>query len=122
VNELRDKARFKSTLHEIFEAFKSRSNGSEPPAFIGAAFRDPLEHTTRRFVIDEILAGLGWDLGRMTREIVEEARAQGNTTLFLGRQSGIKSTLVNCGGQGLGQTSGIAVQQWSRTAGPRNTV
>ncbi|TYL89974.1 hypothetical protein FXB40_34155 [Bradyrhizobium rifense] len=83
MNGPRDKARFKTTLHDVFEAFKSRSGGSGPPAFIGAAYRDPLEHTTRRYVIDDILAALGWDLGRLTREIVEEARAQGDTTLFL---------------------------------------
>jgi hypothetical protein len=83
VNELRDKARFKSALSEIFEAFEARTASSSPPDFIGAAYREPLEHTTRRFVIDEILDGLGWNLGRMTREMVEEARAQGDTTLFL---------------------------------------
>jgi len=83
VNDLLEKARFKRTIHEVFEAFKSRSSEAAPPAFIGAAFRDPLEHTTRRYVIDDILAALGWDLGRLTQEIVEEARAQGDTTLFL---------------------------------------
>ncbi|MGV7219339.1 hypothetical protein [Bradyrhizobium sp. UFLA05-112] len=83
MNGPRDKARFKSTLHHIFEAFSSRSSGSGPPAFIGAAYRDPLEHTTRRYVIDDILVALGWNLGRLTQEIVEEARAQGDTTLFL---------------------------------------
>ncbi|WP_315730730.1 MULTISPECIES: hypothetical protein [unclassified Bradyrhizobium] len=83
MNGPRDRARFKRTLHDIFEAFKSRSGGSGPPEFIGAAFRDPLEHTTRRYVIDDILAALGWDLRRLTQEIVEEARTQGDTTLFL---------------------------------------
>jgi hypothetical protein len=83
VNELRDKARFKSTLNEIFEAFTPRTVSSGPPAFIGAAFRDPLEYTTRRYVIDEILSSLGWNLGRITQEMIEEARAQGDTTLFL---------------------------------------
>jgi hypothetical protein len=83
VSDLRDKARFKSALDEIFEAFKPRTASAGPPAFIGAAYRDPLEHTTRRYVIDEILDGLGWNLGRLTQEIVEEARAQGDTTLFL---------------------------------------
>lgn len=83
MNELRNKARFKSDLAEIFEAFRARTDRSGPPAFIGAAYRDPLEHATRRYVIDEILSGLGWDLSRMTREMVEEARARGDTTLFL---------------------------------------
>src|SRR4051794_12280184 len=76
VNELRTKARFKSNLAEILEAFRVRADRSGPPAFIGAAYRDPLEHATRRYVIDEILSGLGWDLSRMTREMVEEARAR----------------------------------------------
>jgi hypothetical protein len=83
VNELRDKARFKSNLAEIFEAFRGRTDRSGPPDFIGGAYGDPLEHTTRRYVIDEILSGLGWNLSRMTREMVEEARARGDTTLFL---------------------------------------
>ncbi|MBB4373750.1 hypothetical protein GGD63_006578 [Bradyrhizobium sp. cir1] len=83
MNGPRDKARFKTTLHDIFDAFKPRSSGSGPPAFIGAAYRDPLEHTTRRYVIDDIPAALGWDLGRLTQQVVEEARAQGDTTLFL---------------------------------------
>jgi hypothetical protein len=34
-------------------------------------------------VVDEMLAGLGWNLGRLTREMVEEARVQDDTTLFL---------------------------------------
>jgi hypothetical protein len=42
VNELRDKARFKSALSEIFEAFEPRTALSSPPDFIGAAYRDPL--------------------------------------------------------------------------------
>jgi hypothetical protein len=83
VNEPRDKARFKSTLDEIFEAFAPRTDPSAPPSFIGAAYADPLEHTTRRYVIDDILSALGWDLGRLTLEMVEEARVQGDSTLFL---------------------------------------
>lgn len=83
MNEARDKARFQTTLGEIFEAFRPRTDRAGPPAFIGAAYRDPLEHTTRRYVIDEILSGLGWSLGRMTLEMVEEARVRGDTTLFL---------------------------------------
>jgi hypothetical protein len=34
-------------------------------------------------LIDEMLAGLGWNLSRLTREMVEEARVQDDTTLFL---------------------------------------
>ena len=58
-NPLRNKARFKERLEQVFEAFKGRADPSGPPAFIGAEFRDPLEHTTRRYLIDEMLAGLG---------------------------------------------------------------
>ncbi len=83
VRILRNKARFKDRLEQVFEAFKRRANASESPAFIGAAFRDPLEHTTRRYLVDEMLTGLGWNLGRLTREMVEEARVQDGTTLFL---------------------------------------
>jgi hypothetical protein len=83
VSRLRNKARFKERLEQVFEAFKGRASPSGPPAFIGAEFRDPLEHTTRRYLIDEMLAGLGWNLSRLTREMVEEARVQDDTTLFL---------------------------------------
>jgi hypothetical protein len=44
VSRPRNKARFKDRL----EAFEGRTSASGPPAFIGEAFRDPLEHTTRR--------------------------------------------------------------------------
>ena len=83
MNERRDKARFKTTLDEVFEAFTPRADPSAPPSFIGAAYADPLEHTTRRYVIDDTLTALGWDLGRLTPEMVEEARVQGDSTLFL---------------------------------------
>jgi hypothetical protein len=56
VNVLRDKARFKSTLGEIFETFTPRTDPSAPHSFIGAAYGDPLEHTTRRYIIDDILS------------------------------------------------------------------
>jgi len=80
MNEARDKARFKELLHELSEAFKARTQ-SQRPEFIGQAPGDPLEHTTRRFVINDMLAGLGWDLRRMTNEMVEEARVQGKAIL-----------------------------------------
>jgi hypothetical protein len=58
VNELRDKARFKSALDEIFGAFTSRTDPSAPPSFIGAAYDDPLEHTTRKTAGNGSLPGL----------------------------------------------------------------
>jgi hypothetical protein len=48
VSRPRNKARFKDRLEQVFEAFEGRTSASGPPAFIGEAFRDPLEHTTRR--------------------------------------------------------------------------
>jgi len=84
VNVLRDKARFKSTLGEIFETFTPRTDPSAPHSFIGAACGDPLEHTTRRYVIDDILSSLGWDLSCLTREMVEEARVQGDSAAPFG--------------------------------------
>jgi hypothetical protein len=83
MSALRNKARFKESLGHIFKAFEHRTNPNGPPAFIGAAYRDPLEHTTRRYVIDETLTGLGWNLDRLTREMVEEARVHDDTTIFL---------------------------------------
>jgi hypothetical protein len=38
---------------------------------------------TRRFVIDLLLAALGWDVHALNRQIVEEARTHGQKTLFL---------------------------------------
>jgi hypothetical protein len=38
VSRLRNKARFKDRLEQVFEAFKGRASRSGPPAFIGAGF------------------------------------------------------------------------------------
>jgi hypothetical protein len=93
VNELRDKARFKSTLDEIFEAFAPRTDPSAPPSFIGAAYGDPLEHTTGKYVIDDILTALGFahDLAtgnlfgspRASRRVSSDARFLGGERLPL---------------------------------------
>lgn len=80
MNEARDKARFKELLHELTEAMKVHASPRQLE-FIGRVPGDPLEHTTRRFIINDMLTGLGWDLSRMTREVVEEARVQGKAIL-----------------------------------------
>jgi hypothetical protein len=80
VNLAREKARFKTLIAELLDAFRRRA-AAGPPGFIGQAPGGPLEHTTRRYLVDEVLTGLGWDLSRLTREVVEEARVRGSTTL-----------------------------------------
>lgn len=55
----RDKARFKALLDEIFTSFEATDATAALPGFIGQAEGEPLEHTTRRYVIDGILEGLG---------------------------------------------------------------
>lgn len=79
--DTRNKARFKALLDEIFTSFEASNASAALPGFIGEAYGEPLEHTTRRYIIDEMLIGLGWELGRLSREIVEEARLRGSTML-----------------------------------------
>ncbi|MCS0495310.1 hypothetical protein NVS89_09385 [Ancylobacter sp. MQZ15Z-1] len=72
-------SRFKSRMTELQRWEENHAS----PEFVGARYSSPLEATTRKFVIDEVMDGLLWDLSRMTREVVEEARVRGETTLFL---------------------------------------
>jgi hypothetical protein len=51
MSDLRDRARFKEQLEEISSAFRA-SLMSASPAYVGADFAEPLEHVTRRHVID----------------------------------------------------------------------
>src|SRR5262245_49230183 len=82
VSNLRDKARFKEKLREVASAFRA-SLELASPAYAGAEFSEPLEHVTRRHVIDIMLIALGWNLGQQGVDILEEAQARGETTLFL---------------------------------------
>jgi len=82
MSNLRDKARFKEKLQEVASAFRA-SLEAAVPAYAGAEFSEPLEHVTRRHLIDIILIALGWNLDRQGRDILEEAQAKGETTLFL---------------------------------------
>jgi hypothetical protein len=80
VRRLKEKADFKQRLDETLEAFRRQSGGSE---YAGAPVRNPLEHLTRRHLIDHLLAGLGWNLSDMNEQMIEEARVKGEETLFL---------------------------------------
>jgi hypothetical protein len=82
VSDLRDKARFKEKLQEVASAFQA-SLTANTPAYAGAEFTEPLEHVTRRHLIDIFLIALGWNLIQQGHEILEEAQAKGETTLFL---------------------------------------
>ena len=83
VNRLRERADFKRKLHEALAEFGRQSGSAAPPDYVGAELGDPLEHVTRRHLIDHMLSALGWDIRRMSREMIEEARARGETTLFI---------------------------------------
>jgi hypothetical protein len=83
VNRLKEKADFKRQLYEAIAEFERQSGPTAGPDYAGAQAADPLEHVTRRHVIDHMLAALGWDMQQMSREIIEEARARGETTLFI---------------------------------------
>jgi hypothetical protein len=83
VNRFKEKSDFKRRLHEAIAEFKRQSAGTAPPEYAGARRADPLEHTTRRHLIDPMLSALGWDIHRMGQELIEEARARGETTLFI---------------------------------------
>jgi hypothetical protein len=69
VSDLRDRARFKEKLGEIASTFRA-SLMSASPAYLGADFTEPLEHATRRHVIDFILTALGWSLNQHGRDIL----------------------------------------------------
>ena len=81
MSDLRDKARFKEALEDVAKIFAAGEDGS--PAYIGAGYVNPLEHATRRHVIDAMLTGLGWNLDHYGRDVLEEIQAKGETTLFL---------------------------------------
>jgi hypothetical protein len=82
VSVLRNRARFKEQLEKISSTFRA-SLMSATSAYVGADFAEPLEHATRRHVIDFILTALGWTLDQHGHNILEEAQAKGETTLFL---------------------------------------
>jgi hypothetical protein len=82
VSNLRDKARFKEKLQEVASAFRA-SLELASLAYVGAEFSEPLEHVTRRHLIDIILIALGWNLDQQGLDILEEAQTKGETTLFL---------------------------------------
>jgi hypothetical protein len=82
MSDLRDRARFKEQLEEISSAFRA-SLMSASPAYVSADFAEPLEHATRRHVIDIFLTALGWTLNQYGHDILEEAQVKGEATLFL---------------------------------------
>lgn len=77
------KADFKKRLFDVLSEFERRTADTAPPEYLGAATADPLEHVTRRHVVDHMLVSLGWSLDRMNEQMIEEARVRGETTLFL---------------------------------------
>jgi hypothetical protein len=82
VSWLREKNDFKRRVRDVLGQFE-RVAGAARPDFHGARTASPLEHVTRRHLIDHVLIALGWNLDRMSEDMIEEARAQGAATLFL---------------------------------------
>jgi hypothetical protein len=77
------KADFKQRLFDVLSEFEQRTADTAPPEYLGAGSAKPLEHVTRRHVVDHIVESLGWSLARMNADMIEEARIRGETTLFL---------------------------------------
>ena len=77
-----DKQAFKAALKEIIDAFDRSQSPSAVDGYAGVSNSDPLEHTTRVNLLDELIKALGWRLSS-GKEIVEEARLQSETTLFI---------------------------------------
>lgn len=82
MSDLRDRARFKEQLEKITSSFRA-SLVSASPTYVGTDSAEPLEHATRRHVIDILLTALGWTLSQHGHDILEEAQAKGEATLFL---------------------------------------
>jgi len=83
VSWLREKNDFKRRLIDALMNFSLETGIDAALEFVGARPADPLEHVTRRFVIDLLLRALGWDVHALNRQIVEEARTHGQKTLFV---------------------------------------
>jgi len=77
------KADFKRRLSDVLSAFERRVGDTALPEYLGAPSGKPLEHVTRRHVVDHMLAALGWNLDRMNEEMIEEARVRGESMLRL---------------------------------------
>lgn len=83
MNWLKEKTDFKRRVRDVLAEFERQAAGSTPPEFQGARIANPLEHVTRRHLIDHVLMALGWNFDRMNEDMVEESRVQGENTLFL---------------------------------------
>ena len=83
MNWLKEKADFKRRVRDVLAEFERQAGSAGPPDFQGAATANPLEHVTRRHVIDHVLMALGWNFDRMNEDMIEEARVRGESTLFL---------------------------------------
>ena len=83
MNDLKDKRDFKTALERLIRNFVEGTRAVAPPPYVGATNRDPLEHTTRAYFIDNLLAALGWDLVNLNNNLIEEASIDGERSLRL---------------------------------------
>ena len=70
------KADFKRRLSDVLSAFERHVGDTALPEYLGAPSGKPLEHVTRRHVVDHMLATLGWNLDRMREGARESWRDQ----------------------------------------------
>lgn len=76
-----EKYRFKEKLHETISRFATNEK-KRNRTFSGAEAKEPLEHTTRIYLLDEIVKALGWNLS-LGGDILEEARIKDDTTNYV---------------------------------------
>ena len=79
----REEANFKQKIETLVREFRRRAGGDAPAAYVGAVEDTVLEHTARKYFLDKLLEGLGWDISSFDHDIAEEARVKDNTTVFM---------------------------------------
>ena len=82
MNQGRAENEFLVGFTKLLEAFELSRKPPGAAAFQGAEPLDPLEHTVRIHLRDELLALLGWQLG-LGGDVAEEARIKDETTTYI---------------------------------------
>jgi len=82
VTQETQEAAFQRGLAVLLEQFARSVGAGAQEQYAGAGNGDPLEHTTRIHLLDELLELLGWTLG-LGGDVEEEARLKAGTTTFM---------------------------------------
>ena len=77
MSRLGDKAKFKECVSKLITTFNRQIDVQR---FVDGELSSPPEHVTRRHFVDLFLEALGWDLTRLDKTMIEEARLRGETT------------------------------------------